>query len=55
MFSAVIDKFCQKFPAGMMAHGLLEHVFSPTTLPELFPTQTETQYERKILFADLVD
>lgn len=54
MFGPVIDHFCNRTPVGVMVRGLLEKSFDKADLQQLFADHARTQYQRKLLFSDIV-
>lgn len=52
---AVFDRFVKASPACVMYRALMENVFAPSKLDDLFHRSAVVQYERELLFSTLVD
>lgn len=50
----VLDRFLQNAPVAVMVRAALAHVFSDTTLDNLFERNAEAQYTRQLTFSTLV-
>lgn len=55
MLSPLFERFVEKSPVSVMMRGLMERVFAPTTLNELFEATARVQYTKELLFSDLVE
>ena len=55
MLSKVFERFVEKSPVSVMLRGLLERVFNPGALDELFNRTANKQYERKLLFSTIFE
>jgi IS4 transposase len=55
MLSQVFDAFVQESPMSVMMRGLMESVFRPQRLDEIFETHSKLQYTRELLFSSVVD
>jgi hypothetical protein len=55
MLEILFERFVEKSPASVMMRGLMERVFSPESLNELFETTARVQYTKELLFSDLVE
>jgi hypothetical protein len=55
MFASMIEHFTNKTPVGMMTRGLLEHALPQSELDQLFHEHAMIQYERKVLFSEIVE
>ena len=50
----LLDRFIEQCPAAVMVRATLERLLSPTRLDAIFADATNRQYEREILFSELV-
>ena len=50
----VFDRFARYSPVTVMMRGLLEYVFPPSRLDELFREHAVAQYEDELLFSTVV-
>lgn len=55
MFSTLVLHFAQQTPVGMMVQGLLERALPADEVEQLFANHAKVQYERKLLFTDIVE
>ena len=55
MISRIFDAFVQESPVSVMMRGLLEVVFRPQRLDEIFKSYSQVQYTRELLFSTLVN
>ena len=55
MISRFFDAFVQESPVSVMMRGLLEVVFRPQRLDEIFKSYSQVQYTRELLFSTLVN
>jgi IS4 transposase len=55
MLAPIFDAFIQESPISVMMRGLMEQVFRPQRLDELFETHAKLQYTRELLFSSLVN
>jgi tRNA1(Val) A37 N6-methylase TrmN6 len=53
MISRIFDAFVQESPVSVMMRGLLEVVFRPQRLDEIFKSYSQVQYTRELLFSTL--
>ena len=51
----IIEKLAQKSPVAVMGHALLEHVFAPEKIDDIFRQHRIKQRERDWLFSSIVD
>ena len=51
----VFDRFARFSPVTVMMRGLLEYVFPPNRLDELFREHAVNQYEDELLFSTVVN
>jgi hypothetical protein len=54
-FSRVLEDFIDEAPFCVMTRGLLENVFAPSKLDDLFERHSQLQYHRELLFSAAVD
>src|SRR4051812_36285331 len=54
-FSGALEDFIDEAPFCVMTRGLLENVFAPGKLDELFERHSQAQYHRQLLFSTAVD
>src|SRR5712672_1918753 len=55
VFNDVFERFVEGAPACVMHRALMENIFVPDKLDELFRNAAEFQYERELLFSSLVN
>lgn len=55
MLANIFDAFVEASPISVMMRGVMERVFQPQRLNELFETHAEEQYTRELLFSSLVN
>jgi IS4 transposase len=55
MLPKAFQAFVQKSPICVMAQGVLEHLFQPQRLDDLFDRTADRQYKRTLLFSTIVD
>jgi IS4 transposase len=55
VFSKLFERFAESCPACVMHRALLENVFAPEAVDELFRRVAVAQYERELLFSTLVE
>ena len=55
MLAAIFDAFVEASPVSVMLRGMMEKVFRPERLDEIFEQHAEVQYTRELLFSDLVN
>lgn len=51
----VLERFLEASPTCVMQRAVMEYVFAPAKLDELFRQAASEQYERELLFSTLVD
>lgn len=51
----ILERFIDDAPVCVMVRAILENLFAPQALDELFAQQAERQYERELLFSSVVD
>jgi len=54
MISAIFEKFIQETPVTIMVRGIMERIFEPTALNDLFKRYAVKQYTRELLFSNVV-
>ncbi len=54
MINAIFTQFVEATPITVMVRGIMERVFEPTKLDELFETHAVKQYTRELLFSNIV-
>ncbi|MEN8445039.1 MAG: transposase [Cyanobacteria bacterium J06555_13] len=55
MLATIFDAFIAASPVSVMFRGVMEKVFQPERLDEVFSHHAEVQYTRELLFSDLVN
>lgn len=55
MLGAIFERFIEQSPVSVMVRGLMEHVFAPDAMDELFEAIAQEQYTRELLFSDVVN
>jgi Transposase DDE domain len=55
LLNSLLTKFVEKMPFTVMARAMLERMLSASRLDELFRTHASAQYERDLLFSQLVE
>jgi DDE family transposase len=55
MLPSVFQAFVGRSPICVMAHAVLENLFQPKRLDELFKQTAQRQYERTLLFSSIVE
>jgi Transposase DDE domain len=55
ILDAVLDKFIRQSPVTVMMRAVMENVFAPAAIDEIFDRVTERQYVRELLFSSVVD
>ena len=54
MISAIFEQFVEATPVTVMVRGIMERIFEPTALNELFESHAVKQYTRELLFSNVV-
>jgi hypothetical protein len=54
MISAIFERFVEQTPLTMMVRVLMERIFAPELLDQLFEETAEQQYQRTLLFSTVV-
>jgi hypothetical protein len=52
--SKVLDRFVEQCPAAVMVRATVERLLTPTRLDAIFHAATHRQYEKELLFSELV-
>lgn len=55
LFDQVFTRFVKGSPLSVMLQGILENIFHPDPINELFERTAEQQYTRELLFSTVVD
>jgi len=55
MLSSIFNAFVKESPISIMMRGLMEVVFRPQRLDEIFESHSKLQYTRELLFSSLVN
>ena len=54
MINAIFSQFVEATPITVMVRGIMERIFQPTALDELFESHATRQYTRELLFSNVV-
>ena len=54
MINAIFSQFVEATPVTVMVRGIIERIFDPSALEELFKTHAVNQYTRELLFSNVV-
>ena len=54
MINAIFEQFIEATPITVMVRGIMERIFEPTALDELFESHATKQYTRELLFSNVV-
>lgn len=54
MINAIFSQFVEETPVTVMVRGIMERIFQPSTLDELFERYAVKQYTRELLFSQIV-
>lgn len=54
MIDTIFSQFVNASPITVMVRGIMERIFEPSALDELFETHTVKQYTRELLFSSVV-
>ena len=55
MLEAIFERFVEQSPVSVMARGLMERVFTPIRMDELFESTAKEQYTRELLFSSNIN
>ena len=55
MLGEVFTAFVEQSPVSVMMRALMERIFRPERLDEIFETHAKVQYTRELLFSTLVN
>ena len=55
MLGAIFERFVEQSPVSVMVRGLMERVFAPRRMEELFEATAKVQYTRELLFSSIVE
>jgi hypothetical protein len=54
MISAIFERFVEMTPITVMVRAMMERIFAPAALDQLFEETAEHQYQRSLLFSAVV-
>jgi Transposase DDE domain len=54
MISAIFERFVEMTPITVMVRAIMERIFAPAALDQLFEETAEHQYQRELLFSTVV-
>jgi hypothetical protein len=54
MFSAIFEQFVAASPVSVMVRGIMERIFEPQALDDLFERHAIQQYTKELLFSTVV-
>jgi Transposase DDE domain len=54
MINAIFDRFVEMTPITVMVRAIMERIFAPAALDQLFEETAEHQYQRELLFSTVV-
>ena len=54
MINAIFSQFVEAAPITVMVRGIMERIFEPSALNELFETHAVKQYSRELMFSNVV-
>ncbi|MEL7406578.1 MAG: IS4/IS5 family transposase, partial [Cyanobacteria bacterium J06558_2] len=54
MIDTIFSQFVKASPITVMVKGIMERIFEPRTLDELFEAHAVKQYTRELLFSNVV-
>lgn len=54
MINTIFSEFVEQTPVTVMVRGIMERIFEPSALNELFETYAVKQYTRELLFSNVV-
>ena len=55
MLPSIFQAFIERSPICVVAHAVLENLFHPERLDELFERTAQRQYKRTLLFSSVVE
>lgn len=55
MLDSTFEQFVQMSPVTVMARGLMEQIFAPERMDQIFASNAKVQYQRELLFSSQVD
>lgn len=55
MLEAIFERFVAESPISVMTRGLMERVFAPEKINQIFETNAQAQYTRELLFSSIVE
>jgi hypothetical protein len=54
MISTIFDRFVENIPLTVMVRAIMERIFAPEALDQLFEETAERQYTQELLFSTVV-
>jgi hypothetical protein len=54
MSDEIFERFVEETPISVMVRGIMERIFEPKALDELFELHVKSQYTRELLFSSVV-
>ena len=54
VISSIFDRFVEQTPLTVMVRAMMERLFAPELLDQLFEETAEQQYQRTLLFSTVV-
>ena len=54
MIAAIFEQFVEATPVTVMVRGIMERIFEPSALNDLFERHATKQYTRELLFSSIV-
>jgi hypothetical protein len=55
MLSTIFEQFVQMSPVSVMARGLMERIFAPDRMNQLFADHAQSQHQQELLFSSQVE
>lgn len=55
MLPAIFEQFAAESPVSVMARGLMEYIFAPARIDQIFTENARQQYQQELLFSSQVD
>jgi hypothetical protein len=55
MLSTIFEQFVQMSPVSVMARGLMERIFAPDRMNQLFANHAQSQHQQELLFSSQVE
>jgi hypothetical protein len=54
VISAIFERFVETIPIIVMGRAIMDRIFAPEALDQLFEEHAEQQYQRELLFSTVV-